>query len=200
MDPVAEAFARLWPEAKLANLLDDSLSKDLAREGALTPAMTARFVDLASYAERMGADGVLFTCSAFGPCIEAASRSVNIPVLKPNEAMFREAVAMGGRLGLLASFEPSLPPMQAEFGSMASGTDLDMACAPAAMDALATGDTARHDRLLSDAAKSLASCDAIMLAQFSTARARTAVAAATGLPVLTAPDSAVKAMRAAAGG
>ena len=34
--PVEAAFARLWPEATLMNLLDDSLSADLAREGALT--------------------------------------------------------------------------------------------------------------------------------------------------------------------
>jgi hypothetical protein len=29
--PIEAAFARLWPEARLMNLLDDSLSADLAR-------------------------------------------------------------------------------------------------------------------------------------------------------------------------
>ncbi len=29
--PVEAAFAKLWPEARLMNLLDDSLSADLAR-------------------------------------------------------------------------------------------------------------------------------------------------------------------------
>ena len=34
--PIEEAFSRLWPEAQLANLLDDSLATDLARAGSLT--------------------------------------------------------------------------------------------------------------------------------------------------------------------
>ena len=95
--PIEEAFSRLWPEAQLANLLDDSLSADLAREGALTPAMTQRFLDLSRYAVRCGADGILFTCSAFGPCIDVcAAELAPIPVLKPNEAMIEEAIASSG--------------------------------------------------------------------------------------------------------
>ena len=43
-------MARMWPEAERMNLLDDSLSADLARAGALDAAMTARFVALADYA------------------------------------------------------------------------------------------------------------------------------------------------------
>ena len=68
-----------------------------------------------------------------------------------------------------------------------------------AMPALNRGDGAAHDALLAAAASGLAACDAIMLAQFSTARARAAVEAATGKPVLTSPDSAVRAMRASFG-
>ena len=56
------------------NLLDDSLAPDLARDGRLTPAMTERFLGLARYARSTGADAILFTCSAFGPCIEACAR------------------------------------------------------------------------------------------------------------------------------
>ena len=65
--PIETAFAAAWPEARLMNLLDDSLSADLAREGRLTDAMTARFLTLARYAAGTGAQGILFSCSAFGP-------------------------------------------------------------------------------------------------------------------------------------
>jgi hypothetical protein len=108
------------------HLLDDSLSADLAAGGlGLEAAMHARFERLADYAVDSGAEGILFTCSAFGPCIEAvAKRHAGIPVPKPNEAMTR-----------------------------------------------------------------------IALAQFSMARARTVCARATGLPVLTTVDSAVRALR-----
>lgn len=201
--PVEEAFARLWPQASLMNLLDDSLSVDRQRDGTLTPAMVARFENLARYGVATGADGILFTCSAFGPAIEAAGRAVSIPVLKPNQAMFEEAFAAGNRLGLLASFDPSIAPMTEEFTALAlargSRAQLVTACAPAAMPALNRGDAATHDSLLAESARTLKDCDAIMLAQFSTARARAPVEAATGRPVLTSPDSAVRAMRAALG-
>lgn len=204
IDPVAEAFARLWPEAQLMNLLDDSLSIDRQRDGMLTPAMTARFLALGQYAKSVGVDGILFTCSAFGPAIEAVKHALApMPVLKPNEAMFEEALGAGARLGLLASFEPSIAPMVEEFAALAkqrqSHAQLVTACAPTAMPALNRGDASAHDALLAQEALTLKGCDAIMLAQFSTARARDAVHAATGVTVMTSPDSAVRAMRSALG-
>ena len=92
MAPIQHAFERLWPQAQCMNLLDDSLSRDLARTGSLTPAMVQRFVDLAHYVQGTGCAGVLFTCSAFGPAIEAAAQATGLPTLKPNEAMFEQAL------------------------------------------------------------------------------------------------------------
>lgn len=175
------------------NLLDDSLSADLARAGALTPRMTERFLALGRYAKSTGADGILFTCSAFGPCIEAVARDLApIPVLKPNEAMIEDAVAIGGRIGLLATFGPTLTSMPPEFPA---GTALAPMLADGALAALDRGDTAEHDRCAVAAAKQLTDCDVIALAQFSLARAAEPIAKATGKRILTTPDSAVKKMR-----
>ena len=103
------------------------MSTDLAREGSLTPAMHQRFLMLARYAAFSGADAILFTCSAFGPCIEACARELApLPVLKPNEAMIEEAVALAGpegRIALLASFAPTLASMPAEFAAVAPAPD-----------------------------------------------------------------------------
>src|SRR6201999_51077 len=63
--PIADSFARHWPDATLMNLVDDSLSMDLARDGRLTNAMTERFLSLGRYAASTGANAILFTCSAF---------------------------------------------------------------------------------------------------------------------------------------
>jgi maleate cis-trans isomerase len=193
--PIEASFRQLWPEVRLANLLDDSLSADLARDGALTPAMTDRFLTLARYARTTGADGILFTCSAFGPCIEACARDLPIPVLKPNEAMIEEAVALAGpraRIGLLATFAPTLQTMPAEFAAVAPQVTLVPALAQAALAALDRGDAAAHDRAAADSSMALGDCDVIALAQFSLSRAARQVAEATGKPVLTTPDSAVR--------
>jgi len=191
--PIEASFAKLWPEARLMNLLDDSLSADLARDGRLTDAMTERFLSLARYAATTGADGILFTCSAFGPCIEAVARAhAPMPVLKPNEAMIEQAVAKGRRIGLLSTFPPTLASMPREFPE---SVEIVSKLADGALAALNRGDAAEHDRLIADAARSLRDCDVIALAQFSMAGAAPLVAQATGRPVLTTPDSAVRKLR-----
>jgi Asp/Glu/hydantoin racemase len=191
--PIEAAFARLWPEATLMNLLDDSLSADLAKEGALTPRMTERFLTLARYARGTGADGILFTCSAFGPCIEAcAAEAAPMPVLKPNEAMIEEACAAGKKIGLLSTFPPTLVSMPPEFPA---GVELKCKLVEGGLAALDRGDFAEHDRLAAEASKELADCDVIALAQFSLARVAPLVEAATGRPVFTTPDSAIRKLR-----
>jgi hypothetical protein len=187
--PIEASFARLWPDASLMNLVDDSLSADLARDGRLSEAMTERFLTLGRYAASTGAEAILFTCSAFGPCIEAVARAhAPMPVLKPNAAMIEQAVARGSRIGLLSTFAPTLVSMPPEFpGSVEVVPKL----VEGALAALDRGDRAEHDRLVVEAASDLRDCDLIALAQYSMAPAAEMVAAATGRPVLTTPDSAV---------
>ena len=201
--PINDALQRAWPEAVRMNLLDDSLSADLARNTAtggagLDAVMHQRFETLAAYAEGTGAQALLFTCSAFGPCIEAvASRRPHMPVLKPNEAMVAEATELSGvqgRFGLIASFAPTLASMPAEFPG---GVELLTELADGALEALNAGDEGQHDAMVVEAATKLKGqgCGVIALAQFSMARSRRAVAEATDLPVLTTPESAVRLLR-----
>ena len=201
MQPVEEAFRRHWPDAGRFNLLDDSLSVDRNREnagtGPMSGTMSARIAALAQYALGCRADGILYTCSAFGEEIDAVKRTVHVPVLKPNEAMFDEALRHGKRIGLLATFAPSVASMASELKQAHPGVELKTHCIAAAMAALQGGDAETHDRLCAEAAPKLAGCDAIMLAQFSTARARAAVEKAVACPVLTSPDSAVLRMKGA---
>lgn len=196
VDPINDELQRVWPDCVRMNLIDDSLSADLARSGqGLDAAMHLRFENLAAYAESTGAQGILFTCSAFGPCIEAvAARRPHMPVLKPNEAMIAEALACGRHMGLIASFAPTLQSMPAEFPA---SLQLSSRLVDQALVALNQGDGQAHDALVVSAARELAAegCDVIALAQFSMARAQQLVQQATGLPVLTTPSSAARVLR-----
>jgi Asp/Glu/Hydantoin racemase len=203
MAPIADAFSRLWPEARTTNLLDDSLSADLRDSGHLDAHMMGRFATLGRYAVDCGSDAILFTCSAFGPAIDAVKRQhAPLQVLKPNEAMFQEALNRGRKIGMVATFAPSIASMAVEFAELAApdGNDqpLRSVCAEGAMEALAAGDSETHDRLIAEAAAKLTDCDVVMLAQFSMARAHSAVTEAVGsMPVLTSPDSAIRRLKAA---
>ncbi len=201
MAPIQAAFAARWPEAETVNLLDDGLSLDRAREPDLSEAMIERFVDFGRYAHRIGADGILATCSAFGPALDRLAEALPIPVLKPNEAMFRATLAQGQRIGMLATFGPAVGTMEEEFAEFNAGgpATLRTVLVAGAMDALRKGDAETHNTLVAAAAPALAECDAIMLAHFSTSRAAAAVRAATRVPVLTAPDAAVDRMKALLG-
>ncbi|MGQ0750327.1 MAG: aspartate/glutamate racemase family protein [Betaproteobacteria bacterium] len=189
------AFRRLWPEARTTSLLEDSLAPDLAEAGRITPAMVERFVALARYAHGCGADAVLFTCSAFGPAIEAAQRALPIPVLKPNEAMFDEALAAGNRIGLLATFAPSVPALKAELEQMARERKLRIQIStltvPSALKALHAGQSEEHDRIIAQAAEEIGDCDALILGQFSMASAAALIPNQPGRRILTSPTSAV---------
>lgn len=203
VEPIQAAFQRHWPQVRHMNLLDDSLSYDRAQAGRLTDEMVQRFVDLALYAQRTGATGILFTCSAFGPAIEAAARATGLPTLKPNEAMFEQALvhARKGRtlqLGLVATFQASLPSMTEELQALArqrnAGIALRTVFVPEAMDDLAWGRPAEHHRKIAEAARALAGCHVVMLAQFSMAAALPIVQAELPCPVLSSPDCAVQAL------
>lgn len=148
---------------------------------------------------RVGADGLLATCSAFGPAIERAAATLPIPVLKPNEAMFQAAIAAGDRIGMIATFGPSLSTMEEEFADEArrAGSDAELVSivVPDAMSALRAGDAETHNRLVAERAPNFRGYDALMLAHFSTSRAAPVIRRVTDTPVLAAPEAAVRRMR-----
>ena len=195
MEPIKHAFDQAWPDAETVNILEDSLSPDRARQDDLSNNLKDRIVALTRYADLIGSDAVLFTCSAFGRAIEHAATTVNIPVLKPNEAMFEAAIQKGGRIAMLYTFPPAQMGMEAEFREEAMrlnpSAKIVSFFVPDAIEAIRAGDVETHNRLVAERAARLDDFDAITLAHFSTARALKSVQAVTDVPVLTSPDAAV---------
>ena len=204
IDPIKEAIGRHWPEVQCQHLLDDSLSQDRVREGRLTPAMVQRFVTLATYCQGAGAHGILFTCSAFGPAIDTAAQATGLPTLKPNEAMFEEALTVTPagaslRVGLVATFEASIASMSDEFMELARSrhvqAEVSGCFVPEAMADLAAGNPQAHHDKVARAVAQLPTCDVVLLAQFSMAAAQPLAQRATSTPVLSSPDCAILALR-----
>ena len=199
IEPVTQVFRENWPAARVTHLLDDALPADLTAAGGITPPIIERFVALARYCEASGANAILFTCSAFGSAIDAAKQAVRVPVLKPNEAMLDEALLAGADLALIATFEPSIPSLRKELEELAASRGMQLRLktrtVPAAIAALQKGQGAEHDRLIAAAARELGPCDALVLGQFSMARAAARIAMTPGRKVLTSPHSAVSRLK-----
>ena len=199
IDPIQLAFKEQWPDAETVNLLDDSLGKDLNSGDFERDLIEHRIVTLGKYGERIGADGILYSCSAFGREIDVAKKQLQIPVLKPNEAMFEEAIKIGGKIGMIATFKPSIPSMDKEFYSLTEAltrkVQLDSIFVDGAMTALAQGNLEMHNRLIQEASTIFAGYRAVMLAQFSASQASKVVEDQLGCTVLTSPLSAVRKLK-----
>jgi Asp/Glu/hydantoin racemase len=166
--------------------------------------MCQRFETLSDYASRFPGEGgstagILFTCSAFGPAIDAVKQRLSIPVLRPNEAAFEVALSQGDSIGLVVSFGPSLPSLTDELKTMASdlgrSVKINAVVAEGALAALKSGNGEQHDRLVADAVRDLGPVDVVILGQFSLARAHAAARSVSEVPVITTPDSAVALLR-----
>ncbi len=205
MLPIRAAFERHWPEAIRMDIMDASLSADLAASGGeLDAPMIQRFRDLGNYAAGVNGQGgqssaIQFTCSAFGDAIEAVKADQQIPVFKPNEAAFAEALQLGSKLALVVTFPPSLAKLTDELEVMAAAKnqnlELTSILAEGAMAALKGGDGAGHDEAVLAACAELIDYDAIILGQFSLARAAEPLSQVVTCPVITTPDSAVCGLR-----
>ena len=205
MVPIWDAFSTGWPEAQTFNVLDDSLSVDLAAEGELTDTIVDRLITLGRYARDTSANGkttdaILFTCSAFGPAINTVKNDLNIPVFTPNEAAFDEALSIDGGIGLIVSFPPSEHALSAELSDAAAvgnvSLSLTSAVANGALAALQSGDGPRHDAIIAETAETMKDVGCIVLGQFSMARAADEVSHRIKVPVITTPAAAVARLRA----
>ncbi len=205
LTPIRDAFAQHWPDVQSFDLLDTSLAVDLAQAGELDGAMMDRFRTLADYvAQAPGKDGpadaILFTCSAFGPAIEAVKQRLSIPVMRPTEAAFDEALTLGNRIALVVTFQESLTSLSIELNEMAAARGQEITITgvmvEGALAALKAGDGATHDALVAQACADLPEQDVMLLGQFSLARAAKVLEPMFSYPVLTTPGCAVQTLRA----
>lgn len=199
MEAAVRAFAADWPDAHVSNLLDDSLFTWVRDAGGVVPEMYDVFRNLTRHMVGRGADGILFTCSAFRQVIDACVEEFELPILKPNDAMIEKALDAGRRIAVMATVGPTIPSISVEIEEMAAArgqkVELVAYVVEHAFDALAGGDPATHDRLVAERAREIRDCDAIVLAQFTLSRAVPAVQAVNKTPIYNSPGAAVARMR-----
>jgi len=197
--PTFKDLAReIVPSVDVFHVVDESLLTVTRRLGRIVPPTRRRLLDLATGADDLGVDAILVTCSSVGPVTDAIRPFLRAPILRVDEAMADAAVASGRRIGVLATLTSTLEPTRDLIATRAraSGVEIDVRAqlADGAFEAMASGNTSRHDEIVSAALQDLASDrDVIVLAQASMARVLDNLGpAAPTIPVLSSPRLAVR--------
>jgi len=171
----ADLCSRFIPDVKTFNIVDDSLIKNTIARGKLTPDTARRVVNYAGSAEEAGADYIMYTCSSIGPAVEAAASLTSVPVLRVDQPMADKAVALGTRIGVVATLPTTLHPTAdlVQRRAVAAGKSVTLVSrlCEGAFEALMSGDAATHDASVADVLRTLSNeVDVIVLAQASMAR------------------------------
>lgn len=190
-DFTAQLRAALGEDVKIHTLYDDFLATDPADTGKFSAINHNRLrLDMQAQAQT-GADILVVSCSTLSPSVRLLRPEFNVPVVAIDDAMVNEAVALGSRIGLLATANSTVRPSHSALlaAAKAAGKDVDVQviCDEDAIRALKAGDRATHDRRVLEMADRLADRDVIVLAQASMAHMEAAVAEHTGVTTLSSP-------------
>ena len=204
--PAVAAFGECFPEAGLWHLLDDRLVSDAEAAGGLLPPLRRRMLTLIGHAISGGADGVLLTCSMYGPVARLATQLWERPVTGSDEAMFaRVAAERPARVAVLGSLEAAVADSSARLREVlaegaadraGSPTEIVGVLCPGAAAAARAGDRDALLASLRSAAEPLAGqVDLFLLGQYSLTGVQAELEAALGAPVWSPPHVAAELLR-----
>ncbi len=187
---VINPFAKRWLEAntdvRAINIMDDSLLAESLEHGGPTDAVIERMGLYVQAAVLAGADVIMSSCTTMGTAIERARTSCPVPLFNIDEPMGRAAVALGKRIGILATVPTSAPAtrrlLEREAQAQGRSIEIETVIDQPAFAALLADDRAEHDRRVHAEMDRLAErVDVIVLGQISLAQIQHRPA---GVPVL----------------
>lgn len=197
IEQVGEAFNRIYPEADVINIMDESLLRDIKTKGEIDNLGIRRICRYALCAEDLGADAVMMTCSSLCEAVYAARPMIQIPAFAINEPMACEAISIGTNIGVLGTLRSVLEPTARlalkKAAELNKTVELRKSVCEAAFEALISGDSQKHDELLLAEIENISnSVDVLLFAQGSMSRLLSEAQKQVNIPILECIDSGVK--------
>jgi Asp/Glu/hydantoin racemase len=204
VNPMMRLLSQKTNSFVVLNYLDEGLQNLVSVEGGLTDKSIPRMITLIGKAVNDGAEIILLTCTVFSPFVERFNTLFSIPIISVDGAMLDEAVRMNKSTAILCTFPATVHTSLQIFKESAKrhGTNpnVEVFLLEDAMKAIKSGNKTDHDRIIAEKADELSDLyDLIVLAQISMAEAKLCIKNHTK-PVLTSPESAMKALERQAGG
>lgn len=167
-----QLFKEIIPEAKIQNIVDDSLLAEVSDVGHVTPGIINRMCKYFQSAELIGSDLIFNQCSSVGEAAAAAAKTVSVPVLRVDEAMAEKAVELGKKIAVVATVASTVEPSCNLVRQKAAAAEKDVEVVPylvdGAMWALIHEGQEKHNRLVKDTVvKAAEECDVVVLSQGS---------------------------------
>jgi Asp/Glu/hydantoin racemase len=189
--------ARVAPDVRVVNILDDSLLADVIAAGSVTNAVHSRLESYVAQARGLGADAVMTCCSSVGAVFDRLN-APELPVLRVDRPMAQRAVQTGQRIGVIATvgttLEPTAQLIRDTARELGKAVNLETVLVDGAFAALQAGHADEHDALVTRALEALLErVDVVVLAQASMARLVAGLNSPPPVPVLSSPESGLEA-------
>lgn len=194
-----ELCNELMPHVETVNIADDVLIKDTMEHGALSTSVSNRLNGHIKEAEDAGVEAIMVTCSSLGPAVDASQKVTQVPLYRVDEAMADQAIAMGKRIGVIATVSTTLRPTAEliERRAQASGNQVEVVIGlcDGALEKLLSGDVDTHDRMVIQKLREMIPhVDVIVLAQASMARVIGQLEDDIRVPILSSPRLAIESL------
>ena len=193
-------FQKYVPEVEMINIIDDSLLQEALANKGVTKGIHRRMIRYAFAAQDLGADMILNQCSSVGEVADYIAPLLNIPYVKIDAPMAKEAVSLGSRIGVVATAVSTVGPSTRIVEKAAKEMGKEVKVTPYFADGayealLKENNKAKHDEIvLATINKAAAENDAVVLAQGSMYKLMPLLTDIKK-PVLTSFESGVKQIR-----
>ncbi len=173
VEDIKAQFRKYVPEVEMINIIDDSLLQEALKNKGVTPELISRMCDYYTNLKALGCACALNQCSSVGEASDVCQKLVDMPILKIDRPMAKQAAELGSRIAVIATaistVEPSSRLVETEAKKIGKDVEVERCFVDGAYDfLLKTGDRAKHNEMVIDrVVKAAETNDVIVLAQGS---------------------------------
>ena len=196
VEVLANLFKEIIPDVELTHIVDDSVLKEVIKEGKVTKPVIKRMLSYFQTAEYYKADCIFNVCSSVGEVIDIARKIIETPIVKIDEKMAGDSVKKATNIGIAATLKTTLDPtcrlIENKAKEQGKTVRIQKTLCPGAFEELMSGNPKKHDEIVLKGIKELADkVEVVVLAQGSMARLTSSLNKDLASRILTSPRTGV---------